>query len=106
MKRNVMGLFLLAALVVASVRAEEGVPEVDKVAASTDPKGILSSVFSLFKKPVDLTKTGWNNYPHVAGGVATFVAVWAACRVCKPLGKALFGCSADSEKRNRAEYII
>lgn len=102
-----MGLFLLATLVVTSVRAEEALPKVDGVAAPADAKaGILSSVFSLFNKPVDLTKTGWNNYPHVAGGVATFVAVWAACRVYKPLGQALFGCSADSKKRDRAEYII
>lgn len=110
MKRNVIGFLLLTTLLVTSVRAEDAAPkgnttESSKPVVATDVKpGLVSSVLAQVMKPVDWTKENvWNAYPRASASAATFIAVWAACRMYKPLGQALFGCKAE-KSRERAEY--
>ena len=111
MKRNVIGLVLLASMFVASVRAEEApaapvAPAKVETAPATDAKtGMVASVIAQVMKPVNWTQANfWDKYPHIAGGTVTFVGLWAACRMYKPLGQALFGCKAEKSLRERAEY--
>lgn len=116
MKRNVIGLFLLATLFVVNVRADEsstvpantgatvGATDAGAATSTTDAKTFLSSIVARVMKPVNWTKeNAWDAYPRTSAAVATFVAVWAACRMYKPLGQALFGCKAE-RKQEVSEY--
>lgn len=101
-----MALVILASMFIASVKAEEAAAPAPAVEAAAEAKtGMVAAVLAQVMKPVNWTQENfWNKYPHIAGGTATFVALWAACRMYKPLGKVIFGCESTKRNQERAEY--